>query len=82
MTWSEEEIETYRTIRRKELGPLYAAAGLSITEPEKRAEYLAGKLNLTMTDHDVIMREASTLSSNGKAQALKLLEDMAIEIFF
>lgn len=79
MTWSQEEIKAYREIRREELGPFYAAGGLTIDEPEKRAEYLAQKLNLTMTDYDVIMRETAT---NGKVKALKILEDMAIGVFF
>jgi len=79
MVWSEEEILGYKLVRRKELGPTYATAGIGIDEPERRAEYLSEKLNLTLTDHDVIMR---TASKEGKAKALKMLEDMAIEVFF
>jgi len=79
MTWSTSEIQDYLAVRRKELGPVYVAAGIGIIEPEKRAEYLAEQLKLTPTDHDVIMRVSL---KEGKAKALKLLEDMAVEFFF
>ena len=76
MAWSKEEIEEYKEIRRRELGPTYATIGIDIDNPEKRAEYLAERLNLTLTDHDVIMRTAS------KVEALIMLEDIDIKVFF
>ncbi len=79
MVWSKDEIAGYKEVRRKELGPTYATAGIGIDEPERRAEYLAGRLNLTPADHEVIMGNAS---KEGKVKALKMLEDMAIEVFF
>ncbi|MBA7552664.1 hypothetical protein ES705_45234 [subsurface metagenome] len=80
MVWSEKENLQYKKIRKRELGPLYAMKGIPLDNPEARAEYLAEKvLNLQMTDHDVIMRMAN---KEGRAIALKFLEDMVIEKFF
>ena len=79
MTWTEEEIRRYRNCREQRLGSFYASAGLGIEEPEKRAEYLAEKLNLTPTDHDVVMRASL---KEGKAEGLRMLEQMAIAVFF
>ncbi|MDP2628406.1 MAG: hypothetical protein Q8P15_00735 [Nanoarchaeota archaeon] len=79
MAWTKEEIEKYVSIRRTELGPVYASQGLEIDKPEKRAEFLYKILNLTMTDEDTIRNNTS---QNEKADSLRMLEDMAIKIFF
>jgi len=80
MAWTQEEIDEYAMLRKHELGPLYAAAKIPTNEPEKRARYLAEDvLNLTATDHDVIMTMAT---SQGKAKSLVMLESMVLAAFY
>jgi len=80
MAWTEQEIKEYGKIRMRELGPLYATAGININNPEERARYLAEDvLKLTMTDQDIIM---SIAKERGKAQALKELEITVLSTFF
>ncbi len=58
------------------LRKLYEAHGLPETDPEARAKFLAEDvLQVTMTDHDLLMR---TASYDGRAASLVLLEDMVI----
>ncbi|HLD15572.1 MAG TPA: hypothetical protein VJB94_03255 [Candidatus Nanoarchaeia archaeon] len=75
MIWTKEEIGSYTPIESKKLVELYEGLGINKYDPEKRAEFLAEKLQLTMTDHDVIMR---TAAEKGKPAALNLLEEMVL----
>ena len=74
--WTEEEIGNYRQLEDPTLDSIYEKARLS-NNPEDRAKYLAEEvLDLTMTDHDLIMR---TAAQEGRPAALNLLERIAIE---
>jgi len=79
MGWPKSEVDRYHDDRIRELGPMYAAHGISIHEPEKRAEYLMRILKLGMTDEDLINR---TTCNAGEAKALLMLEEMAVNEFF
>ena len=78
--WTKEEIGRYEDMRRKELGPMYAAAGIPVEEPWRRAEYLFEILrpHLAMTDEDVLN---SITKRNGKPDGLRFLEDVAVDLF-
>ena len=77
--WTKDETDEYLLRRRTELGPMYAAKGIPINEPARRAEYLTTQLRLSMTDHDALMRRAQ---AEGRAKVLRELEDMAVLTFF
>ncbi|MBI4152984.1 hypothetical protein HY497_00540 [Candidatus Woesearchaeota archaeon] len=74
--WTQAEVAAYQPRQSSYLMELYAIANLPPTDPEGRAWFLAEDvLNLTMTDHLLVMREAA---QNGKHIGLGLLEDWAI----
>jgi len=76
MAWTQEEIENYRQVDNSQLTLLYANAGVLRKNPEEKARYLAEDfLELIMTDHGFVMKEAS---EEGRAAALNMLEEMAI----
>jgi len=79
--WSAEEIGRYADLRVKnnELGLLYALAGIPISEPEKRAKYLADKLNLTASDQGTFSILAK---AGGRPLALQTLEMTFMANFF
>ena len=79
--WSEEDIGKYDNLRVKnrELGLLYALAGIPISEPEKRAKYLADKLNLTASDQGTFLTIAK---ASGRPLALQALEMTFMANFF
>ena len=77
--WSREEIDEYKVDRKLELGPMYAAAGISIDEPHRRAEYLEKQLKLGMTDEEIIR---GVTKEKGRPAGLKMLETMALMNFF
>jgi len=75
--WKQTEIDEYSQVDSPYLSALYADAGIPVTKPEERAEFLAEEvIYLTMTDHDVLMR---TAHDEGRADVLNLLEQMAID---
>ena len=74
--WSSEEKGRYEPRTYEPLQRLYDKYHLSRESPWERAEFLAENvLTLTMTDHDLLMRDAG---ANGRAHALNMLEDMVI----
>lgn len=78
MLWTNQEIEAYRPRPYDPLLRLYEQRSLPVTDPEARAKFLAEEvLQLTMTDHDVVMRLAQT---KGKIIALHSLEDMVVNL--
>ncbi|MBU2052713.1 MAG: hypothetical protein KJ721_00550 [Nanoarchaeota archaeon] len=77
MVWTQKEIEGYAPRDNAKLKQLYSDKGLFTEDPESIAKFLAEDyLLLTMTDHDLIMRIAS---KKGRAYALNILEEMAID---
>ena len=78
MSSTKPEIEAYRPRPYDPLLRLYEQYSLLLTDPEKRARFLAEDvLRLTMTDPDVVMRLTHT---KGKVAALHFLEDMVVDI--
>ena len=76
MLWTTKEIEEYVQNRSPSLRMLYASRKLPANDPMERARYLSEVfLNLTMTDHDLIMR---TAAKKGRTAALEILETMAV----
>lgn len=74
--WTKEEIEGYQQVVNESLSRLYALAGIPVSDPERRAEYLCEEvLNLTKIDHEVVMRKAK---SEGRLAALTLAEEMVV----
>jgi len=78
-SWTAEEIQKYKQIRRKELGPVYLSAGIPITDPAGREEYLVKQFNLGFSER-VVTHVTSKME--GKAEALRRLEDRAVREFF
>ncbi len=78
--WSKEEIGQYEDMRRKELGPMYAAAGIPVREPWRRAEYLYEKLkpHLRASNERVLK---SVTEREGRPAGLRFLEDLAANLF-
>ncbi len=78
--WTVDEITQYRAthVVNPMLSELYATEGLVFSEPWRRAEYLVKKLDLTMTDHDVLR---IVIREQGKVAALNFLEELAIESY-
>ena len=76
MVWTQPEIDVYEPRDYAPLRNLYKTESIAHSDPEKRAQYLSEKvLNLTQTDHEVVMR---TAHEKGRVAALNLLEDMVI----
>ncbi len=76
MTWTDQEIAAYHPLDYPPLNLLYQDREISRYNPEERARFLADVvLRLGMTDHDLLMRVAA---SQGKAEALRLLEEMVV----
>ena len=74
--WTKEEIEGFQQVLNEGLSHLYKETGIPADDPERRARYLAEEiLDLTMVDHEVVMRKAK---SEGRPAALNLLEEMAV----
>ena len=74
MVWTAEEISAYIPPVTHPLSSLYRMASIDAGDPEKRAQYLAEKvLQLTLTDHDLLMRMAK---EKGRVSALQDLEQM------
>jgi len=74
--WTKPEINAYTSKARayKPLQQAYQEVGLE--HPQERAQFLAEEvLQLTMTDHDVVMR---ITHDEGRAAGLLVLEDMVI----
>ena len=77
MTWTDEEIITYQQVNSHILDNIYSEACIPEKNTEERAKYLAENiLNLTMTDHDIIMK---TAHKKGKPETLNLLEEIVIK---
>lgn len=77
--WTTEEIERYKQIRRKELGPVYLSVGIPITDLAGREEYLVKQFNLSFSEKVVTQ---VTGKMEGKAEALRRLEERAVREFF
>lgn len=76
MVWTDDEIAAYKPLDYPPLNFLYQNWEISRYNPEERARFLAEDvLNLGMTDHDLLMRVAA---ESGKAEALRLLEEMVV----
>lgn len=79
--WTKEEIEKYKEIRKRELGPLYATAGIPIDNPGERTVYLLGLLD-SKTKGVCYEKIMKTAVISGRDKALRILEDLAIQTFF
>jgi len=73
--WTSEEIAIYTKMRPSPIESLYRAKRLWVGNPEARAAYIGRYL--TSTDHDVVMR---TAHANGRAAALRQMEEMASSV--
>ena len=59
------------------LDGIYAKAEIPASNPEERSRYLAEDvLDLSMLDHDLVMR---TAAKDGRHVALNVLEELAIQ---
>lgn len=78
MVWTDSEIREYKPRMYERVQEIYEIAGIPTSNPEERAKYLAEEvLQLTMLDHEALMRKAH---KEGRAATLNLLEDMAVAI--
>ena len=73
--WTPEEIAIYTKMRPSSIEHIYRAKRLWAGNPEAKTEFLGQYL--TPTDHDVVMR---TANANGRAAALRQMEEMAAPV--
>ena len=79
--WTIEEIGNYnRNYKRKNLGQMYLAAGISNNEPHRRLEYLVEKLKISVLEKKEISKILK--EEEYKPFILAKLEDRAIMNFF